>query len=642
VTPGGIAIIAGTTNSTGINDFPVKPSSISSGPRSGFDGFLLALTASGGALVYSTYLGGSDEDHIEDLALDSRGQGVVIGWTKSIDFPITQAATIAASKSGGEDAFIAKVNVSGTALVFSTYLGGSGDDEGKALVLDPGGAIYVTGWTASTNFPTTANAYSNVNKGGRDCFVARIRSIEATPSLTLEYSTMIGGRGQDQPLAIAVDSSRNPYITGVTALDGPSNDYPINSSSPQGSWFVTKINPSGNNFDYSRYLGVNDNGGAASIQVDKSGNAYISGSTNSSSFELTSDAFTGSPRGGLDVAVVKLSPDGGTILHSSVIGGSNDDRPGPHASFLGQRGDLLVTGTTISRDFPTSRLSLDRTLNDTGNVNQSDAFLMRFEFDRRPFAVAPTARLFSPLRCDSVRLDTFYLYNTGDDTLKVTANVIVPQSQPFQIDSPATNLLPIRIRPGDSLRYIVRLTLKNPNTVTDTLLIYANSLLGKDSLPVVLTGTRIDPGVEVAPARILFPNLLPCTARGRDTALTIRGKSSDTATVTSIRLAIDGGGPFSLPVLPTLPKPLTHSSISLGLTLRFRPTRAGTFRDTLLVSIAECDQPRRIPIEGTRDSVGFYFAMDSLEFPPLIACRQGSGPDLQQVVHERAPRGINR
>jgi hypothetical protein len=623
VTAGGVAIVAGTTSSSDENDFPGKnptSPSVPSTPHSGYDGFVLALEPDGGRLRYATYLGGSGEDHIEDLAIDRRGNAFVVGWTRSSDFPVT-AGTYASSKGGGEDAFVAKLNPTGDTLIYSTYLGGEADEEGKAIVVDPGGAAYVTGWSASTSFPTTTVTYSGVNSGGRDCFVARFRP--QLTNLILEYSTLIGGSGQDQPTSIAVDSARNTYIAGVTN----SPNYPLTITGvSQGSWFVTKIRAQDESqIAYSRYIGPNDNGRATGVQVDRNGNAYLSGITNSSGFDITSDAFTASPRGRLDVVFLELGPNGQSILHSSVIGGSEDDTLW-HSSVLGRYGDLLVTGGTRSNDFPLSRLPFDRKLNDTGNTSQSDAFVMRFNFDLRPSISAPVVLRLDTLRCDSVRLDTFYVANAGDADLVIRANAFALSKPSFQLVTPTNTELGsgLTIRKGDSVRYIIRFVSTTPNDITDTLLIYSNdSLAGKNPFAIAITGTRVDPAIN-APSALRFRNVLSCAQERADTTINISNKGSGTVTVRGYRFATASGVFSVTSVDRLLPQVLTSASVPLGFRLRFQPLRAGTFRDTLLITIDECDRPQRIPVEGTSDSAGFDIVENDLAFTPLSACADGA------------------
>ena len=175
-----------------------------------FDVFVAKLNSTGAALVYSTYLGGSDGDRGNGIAVDSSGNAYITGSTESTNFPTTAGAQV--TSGGNKDAFIAKLSSTGTALVYSTYLGGSAIDVSNGIAVDSIGNAYITGYTYSSNFPTTGNAYQTVFSGSLDAFVAKLNS----PGSSFVYSTYLGGSGSDRGNGIAVDSSGNAYITGST------------------------------------------------------------------------------------------------------------------------------------------------------------------------------------------------------------------------------------------------------------------------------------------------------------------------------------------------------------------------------------------------------------------------------------------
>jgi hypothetical protein len=246
----GNAYVTGATSSTNFPTVNALQPSLVSGAE---NAFIAKINAGGSALVYSTYLGGSVQDNGNSIAVDSSGNAYVTGATRSSNFPTVNAFQSTYLGGIGGNAFIAKINASGSALVYSTYLGGSGfegvGDNGNGIAVDSSGNAYVTGATSSGNFPTVNALQSSY--GG-----AFITKINASGS-ALVYSTYLGGgRGTEGGNSIAVDSAGNAYVTGYT---GSSNFPTVNafqsSSSGQQDAFVAKINASGSALVYSTYLG---------------------------------------------------------------------------------------------------------------------------------------------------------------------------------------------------------------------------------------------------------------------------------------------------------------------------------------------------------------------------------------------------
>jgi hypothetical protein len=199
----GNAYVTGATQSS---DFPLmNPLQPTKG--GGSDVFVTKINFSGTELFYSTYLGGVQADVGQGIRVDSSGSAYTTGYTFSSDFPIENPYQ--GSTAGEPDAFVAKLNAAGSALVFATYLGGSGDDRGLGIALDTSGNVYVAGVSRSTDFPTTVGAIQSANRGERDAFVTKLSSAGSN----LVYSTLLGGAGADQANAIAVDSSGNAYVT---------------------------------------------------------------------------------------------------------------------------------------------------------------------------------------------------------------------------------------------------------------------------------------------------------------------------------------------------------------------------------------------------------------------------------------------
>jgi hypothetical protein len=341
----GNAYVVGRTFST---NFPtINP--VQSARAGSVDAYVSKLNAAGTALVYSTYIGGNEaiDEVANGIAVNAAGEAYVTGYTDASNFPVANA--IQATYGGGGDGFVFKLSASGSTLLYSTYLGGSALDNGFGIALDTSGNAYVAGYTDSTNFPT-ANAFQSTNHGGRDAFLTKITS----DGSALVYSTYLGGSGSDQAAyqCVAVDSAGSAYLTGGTT----STNFPtVNPFQPTlaggGDAFVVKFAPDGSGLVYSSYLGGNtpDDTGQA-IAVDSSGNAYVGGFTNSSSFP-TVNAVQPSIGGGRDGFITKISADGSTIIFSTFLGGSGEDRV--LALALDGGNNIYATGETLSGNFPT-------------------------------------------------------------------------------------------------------------------------------------------------------------------------------------------------------------------------------------------------------------------------------------------------
>jgi hypothetical protein len=338
----GNAYLTGYTESL---NFPAASGSRAGNP-SGVDVYVAKLSPAG-KLLYITYLGGSGDDRAYGIAVDSSGAAVVAGWTYSTNFPVVNGAQ--PRLGGGRDGFVAKLNAAGNALVFSTYLGGSGADSGNAVALDPQGNIYVAGETDSTNFPVL-NGFQIQIGGRQDAFLAKFSSAG-----TKLYGTYLGGIGDDRATAIAVDAAGNAYVTGSTFSSNLPVAHAFQPTLGGGQdAFAAKIGPTGNALIYSTYLG--GSGGTISapeigngIAVDSAGCAYIAGTTSSSNFP-TSNPLKSSLSGSQDAFVLKLSASGSALVYSTYLGGSSIDMA--MAIAVDSTGRAYLAGYTASTDFP--------------------------------------------------------------------------------------------------------------------------------------------------------------------------------------------------------------------------------------------------------------------------------------------------
>ena len=298
-------------------------------------------------LEYSTYLGGSGVDYAWDIAVDGSGNAYVTGETQSTYFPTLNPYQ--GTKQGNTDVFVTKLNSSGNALVYSTYLGGgSFDYGGQAISVDYSGNAYVTGHTFSADFPML-NPYQSTYQGAKDVFVTKLNSL----GNALIYSTYLGGSGTDYGCGISVDGFGNAYAVGYThSNDFPTlNPYQGTCLGINGDGFVTKLSSSGNTLVYSTYLGGKGGDYVLGVSVDGSGNAYVTGHTGSTDFP-TVNPYQGTLQGGYDVFVTKLNNSGNALVYSTYLGGSSNEYGGWDISVDGS-GNAYVTGTTLSSNFPT-------------------------------------------------------------------------------------------------------------------------------------------------------------------------------------------------------------------------------------------------------------------------------------------------
>lgn len=427
----GNAYVAGATQSS---DFPVSSGApqktykgFTAADNNGFynsgDGFLAKLNPNGNALVYATYLGGTLNDLALGVAVDSNGNAAVVGGTESSDFPTTAnalAAQFRGNTNGTDvaagDAFVTVVNAAGTALVFSTYLGGSGTDTARGVAIDAQNNIYVAGFTASPNFPVTTGAYQTTfqNNGGNlngnpivHGYVSKF-----SPQGALSYSTLLGGESSDMASSVAVDGAGAAYVTGATN----STKFPITAGAAQttyagrgsagnvgdsryGDAFVTKLNPAATAVIYSTYLGGSGDDLGLGIDVDSSGAAYITGMTLSSNLPVTSDALqaafggfggqgmapntdqgfpTERVRNSGDAFLAKLSSTG-QLAYLSYYGGSGDDAGLTVA--VDTAGNAYVGGNTVSANLRTTAGTAQTSFGGAGaQFPRGDGFVAKIGF----------------------------------------------------------------------------------------------------------------------------------------------------------------------------------------------------------------------------------------------------------------------
>ena len=338
--PMGNFYLTGYTNSS---NFPRVNAIQNSYGGGGTDAYVAKFNPQGQP-VYITYLGGSSSDEGFGIATDPDGNAYISGYTASQNFPL--ANPFQPNYGGGfHDAFITKLNPTGSALVFSTYLGGSDDDQGGDIDLDAARNIYVTGSTQSNNFPVRNPIQPTRRGNSYDFYISKLNP----DASDLVWSTYLGGSSSDVGNGIAVDPSGNVFVSGFSY----SNDYPaVNAFQPSlrgtRDGVLSKINAAGTTLVYSTYWGGSSDDMATDVDADSAGNAYITGFTDSANF-FTLNAFQAYLYGLSDAFVTKFNPTG-TPLYSTYLGGEWID--GADGIAVNGAGEAFVMGSTQSDEFP--------------------------------------------------------------------------------------------------------------------------------------------------------------------------------------------------------------------------------------------------------------------------------------------------
>ena len=384
------------TGNTVSADFPTTVGSVQPASGGGVDAFVVKLNPTFTARVYSTFLGGAGNDAGRGIAVDAAGNAYVTGFTTSANFPTTtgafQETPPAGEPAGTANAFVVKLNPLGSALVYGTYLGGTGSDIGLAIAIDGSGGAYVTGGTFSADFPITLGAAQLILGGDRDAFVTRLSPSGAG----LVYSTFLGGAGTDVGNAITVDTTGTAYVTGSTTCaaapcstltDFPTTPGVIQAVRPPGEpagvadAFVTKLGALGG-LIYSTYLGGIAADEGLGIVVDDLGDAIVTGGTSSANFPFSAGfpLFTGA----LQAFLTKLNPAASAVMFSrpvptgaTVTGQTRDVLPSAPSLALGlardNGGNLYIVGSEVRAGGP-----------------QTDAFVIQFG----PSGTSPSAQIF--------------------------------------------------------------------------------------------------------------------------------------------------------------------------------------------------------------------------------------------------------
>ncbi len=582
------------TGGTGSSDFPtVNP--LQAYLKGNGTAFVSKLDAAGSALVYSTYLGGSIADYGNGIAVDASGNAYVAGYTYSPDFPTVNPfqAICGGCKVGFWAAFISKLNAAGSALVYSTFLGGSFADQANAIAVDASGSAYVAGTTSSTDFPTL-NPLQPRYGGNGDAFVTKLNAAGSA----LVYSTYLGGSGGEFGEGIAVDASGSAYVTGITS----STDFPtVNPLQPHmgGGYsytensFVSKLNAAGSALVYSTYLGGSDADWSRGIAVDPSGNAYVAGQTYSTDFP-TVNPLQPTPQRYDSAFVSKLNAAGSALAYSTYLGGTSGNYANGIA--VDTSGNAYVTGASASTNFPT--VNPVQATNHNKNVYLADndngnAFIAKIGAADSPgVAFGPGALTFGAQNVGASSTQTLALIAAGSQPLTITDIAFAGTDCTDFTQTNTCGALPATLPGGSQCVFTVTFSPKAGGARTAALTIADNAANSPQSAEVRGGGLSSVNGVFLSSAGYHFGRVVVGTS---SVAKTFSLVSDEDGPLTGISVSTTGSHDYSQ--TNTCQFPIAAGG-SCTITITFTPTILGSDNATLVVTDSAANSPQTAVLTG--------------------------------------------
>ena len=615
----GNAYVTGFTRST---NFPTKnPLQPAFGGSS--DVFVTKLDPTGSTLIYSTFLGGSGDESGNGLAVDASGNAYITGGTNSSNFPTKNP--LQAALGGDSDAFVAKLDSTGSALAYSTFLGGTFDDFGNGIAVDSSGNAYATGNTLSTDFPTK-NPLQPASGGTRDAFVAKLNAAGSA----LVYSTYVGGGGEDSGNGIAVDSAGNAYVTGSTKSTNFPTASPFQASCQScasgGNAFVAKLIAAGSALVYSTYLGGSGNGTDGDfgngIAVDASNNAYVTGFTSSRNFPLASPiqatllpqtctfeyyGYTYTIPCSNTAFVTKLNPSGSALLYATYLGASGGDRESGRGIAVDTAGNAYVTGTANSKFLLTP--GAFQLVPGGGG----DAFVAKISTnDAAGFSLSSFGLSFPDQGIGgTTAAQTIKLANTGGATLTISS--IVPSD-----DFAETNNCGGSLAGGTACAINVTFTPTAAGARTGTITI--TDSVASSPQKVTLSGNGVTGLAEtVSPASLSFGNQTEGTMSAAQ-GVTLTNTGSATLTINGFSLGGANPSDFTLSSANCKQSQSLAVGSSCAFAIAFAPLAVGNLSATLQILDNSAQSPRNVPLTG----VGLA--------PPTVALSTSSLNFAAQIV----------
>lgn len=600
----GSAYIVGNTSSV---DFPVTESAFQHSYAGGTDAFIVKLAPSGSTLDYASYLGGSADDFGRGVAVDSAGNAYVTGSTDSFDFPTVNplqigngaCAIVDLVETCSADAFVAKVNAAGTAMVYSTYLGGSGADVGQTIAVDAQGDALIAGYTYSSNFPVQ-NALQASLGGGSDAFVTEL---DPTGS-NLVFSTYLGGTGNDQALALAQDASGNTYVVGGTE----SADFPVTPGAFQGAGayggnedaFLSKLPPSGNALLYSTFIGGSGMDQGNGVAVDSAGNTVIVGVTQSTDFPVvdplqTTLGLSGAGNCASSTTASGVCPDAfitrldtsGKVSCSTYLGGTEADSA--QAVALDSSGTPYVVGSTTSSNFPVIAGALQGAY---GGVETSgNAFVAKIDLTDTP-GVALTPQE----------------VNFGNQTLNVTSaaqqvTLIDAGSLPLEVTNieasgdyaVSNNCGTTLSAAGGSCTINITYTPTTAGPSTDEITITDNATDSPQHITVTGNGVNGGAGtLTLTPKSLVFPVQAVGTTSPTQ-VVQLLNSSNSSITISAITVSGDFTETNNCGAQPSV----LNSGASCTVSVTFTPTSSGALTGSLSITDNAAGSPQTVSLSGT-------------------------------------------
>ncbi len=600
VNAGGDAFITGSTSSS---DFPTTSSAFQSTYGGSGDAFVAQLASTGASLVYSSYLGGSGADAGYGIAIDSSSDAYVTGSTQSPDLKTTLNA-LQPNNAGASDAFVAEVNFSGSQLLYLSYLGGSQADVGQSIQVDSSGNIYVAGYTFSSNFPLQ-NPLQGANGGTVNAFVSEITVTSSSSSLV--FSTYFGGSADDRAYGLALDKSGDIYITGAST----STNFPTSVGAFQltnhglTDAFVSKLNPSGPTLVYSTLLGGGGTDQANGIAVDSSGDAFVTGFTNSSDFPTQNpiQAVLGISGGSAcgtaacaDAFVSEVNPTGTALVQSTYLGGSGADFG--QAIALDSSLNVYVTGSTSSTNFPAIAGTYQAYQSSLAGV-AGNAFIAEIQPANSPgMSIVPQNIAFGN-QTQNVRSAVQTVMVTNEGTAPLTISGITfteTDTTGYTSDFAETdNCVGTVAASGGSCTINITFTPSTHQPESGEFTITDNAAGSPQTIKVTGTGVTTATAVTVSPSSLTFGNETIGQV-SKSQPVTITNTGTQTLTITNI--SATGDFSESNNCGSTLNNVLNVGQ-SCSVDVTFAPTVSGARNGTLSISDNAIGSPQTVALSGT-------------------------------------------
>jgi hypothetical protein len=587
------------TGSTGSPNFPTTPGvyepncgSDNCGTDSSF-AFVTKLNPTGSALVYSTYLGGTGSFISAGgaaIAVDASGNAYVTGENEEKNFPTTPGVFQPACHGVCQNAFVSKFNSTASALIYSSYLGGDEEDYAQGIALDSAGNAYLAGETDSPDFPVTPGAFQTTYAGGVGGFYGDGFVTKVNPGATaLVYSTYLGGSSSDQAMGIQVNTAGESYVTGFTS----STDFPVTAGAFETTCtacadsfydaFLTKLNSAGSALVYSTFLGGSIGAAAYGIALDSSGDAYVTGGTDSTDFPVTPGAFqTTNPVNGGVSFITELNPSGSGLRYSTYFGGSLGQGLG-NGIALDPSNEIYVVGETVASNFPVTAGAFQTSCGGGCTSNNYDGFLTKFGPGDQ---VYPLSLNFGnqTVGTASAPLSTT-LSNSGSTALSITSIAVTANNGSFA----ETNTCGSSLAAGATCSITLTWTPSAAGAMTGTIAI--TDTASNSPQTVTLTGTGNEPAVTVSAASLTFPTQVVFTS-SRAQNVTLTNTGTGTLAISSI---VATGGEFSeTNTCGTTVAPGTNCTISVT----FAPKAKGTLGGTVTITDNAPHSPQKIRLSG--------------------------------------------